>query len=178
MLFWFCVFLSLKAWKHFCLSSISFLKLCANWVHVNLRIVNRFSFVSLTVHVCCFKNLLLEKIKNWTTLMGIKKPINNDQSNTVNINMQRTTLCWIENDNGWFYASGKCVVLCEYVLHICHEYTKNDIHNGKKKSRRCFLVSTRVFKNIDCYWLKGSNLVRFCIIDNLINCNVPKLTKH
>jgi hypothetical protein len=33
----------------------------------------------------------------------------------------------IENDNGWFYTSGKYVVLCEYVLHIFHENTYNDI---------------------------------------------------
>jgi hypothetical protein len=44
--------------------------------------------------------MLLEKIKSRTTLMGIKKPANNDQSNTVNMNMQRMALCWIENDNG------------------------------------------------------------------------------
>ncbi len=54
-----CLF-SLKTWKHFCISTISFLKLCANWVHVSLGFVNNFSFVNLNVHVCCFRNLLLE----------------------------------------------------------------------------------------------------------------------
>ncbi len=61
MLIWFCVSFSLKTWKHFCTSSISFLKLCANWVHVSLGIENSSSFVSLNEHVCCFKNLLLKK---------------------------------------------------------------------------------------------------------------------
>ncbi len=32
--------------------------------------------------------------------MGIEKPSNNDQYDIVNMNMQRTALCWIENDNG------------------------------------------------------------------------------
>jgi hypothetical protein len=111
MLFWFCVFFSLKLWKHFCTS--------ANWIHVDLRIVNNSSFVSLNVPICCSRNPLLKK----TTLMGIKKPINNDQSDIINMNMQRTALCWIENDDGWFSTSGKCVVLCEYVLDICREDT-------------------------------------------------------
>jgi hypothetical protein len=44
------------------------------------------------------------------------------------MNMQITALkCWIENDSGWFYTSGKYVMLCEYVLHILHENTYNDI---------------------------------------------------
>jgi hypothetical protein len=54
----FCVSLSLKTWKHFFTSTISFLKLCANWVHVSLGIVNSYSFVSLNVLVYCFRNLL------------------------------------------------------------------------------------------------------------------------
>jgi hypothetical protein len=61
MLIWFRVSFSLKAWKDFCTSTISFLKLYANWVHVNLRIVNSSSFFRLNVLVYYFKNLLLEK---------------------------------------------------------------------------------------------------------------------
>jgi hypothetical protein len=61
MLIWFCVFFH---WKHeSCISIIFFLKLCANWIHVSLGIVNNSSFVSLNEHVCYFKNLLLEKLK-------------------------------------------------------------------------------------------------------------------
>jgi hypothetical protein len=60
----------------------------------------------------------------------------------------------------------------EFVLHIFHEDTQNDIHDGKRKSRNYFLVSARMLKSINCCWLKGSNLVKFCIIDNLIKYNV------
>jgi hypothetical protein len=63
MLIWYFVFLSLKTWKHFCTLAISFLKLCANWVHVSLGIVNSYSFVSLNIHVYCFRNMLLEKLE-------------------------------------------------------------------------------------------------------------------
>jgi hypothetical protein len=41
----------------------------------------------------------------------------------VNTNLERMAMCWIENDDGWFYTSGKCVVLCEYVLLIICEDT-------------------------------------------------------
>jgi hypothetical protein len=85
---------------------------------------------------------------------------------------------WIENDNGWIYNVGQCVVLCEYVLHIFHEDTYNDIHDGKKKSMNYFLVSTIVLRSISCCLLQCSILLRFFITKNLIKCNVQKLTKH
>jgi len=61
---------------------------------------------------------------------------------------------WIENNNGWFYIVGKCVMLCEYVLHIFHENTYNDIHDGKRKFMNYFLVSTKVFISIIVVYYK------------------------
>jgi len=54
-------FFFIKNMKAFSVLAISFLKLCANWVHVSLRIVNSSSLFSLNVFVCCYKNLLLKK---------------------------------------------------------------------------------------------------------------------
>jgi len=75
MLIWFCVSLSLKTWKNKITSTISFLKLCVNWVHVSLGIANNSSFVSLNVHVRYFRNLLLEK-SEVKTLLGTEKLVN------------------------------------------------------------------------------------------------------
>jgi len=41
-------------------------------------------------------------------------------------------------------------VLCEFVLHIFHEDTWSDIHDGKRKSKNYFIVSIRVLKSIGC----------------------------
>jgi len=80
--------------------------------------------------------------------------------------------------NGWFYSSGKCVVLCEYVLHIFCEDTLNDIHDGERKSMNYFFVSIEVLTSIGCCQLKGYDLVRVFITNNLIKCNAQKLMKH
>ncbi len=45
-------------------------------------------------------------------------------------------------------------MLCEYVLHIFHENTYNDIHDGKRKFMNYFLVSTKVFISIIVVYYK------------------------
>jgi len=41
-------------------SDIFFLKLCANLIHGSIKIIDIMNFFSSSVHVCCFRNLLLE----------------------------------------------------------------------------------------------------------------------
>ncbi len=63
MLIWFCFFLSFETWKHFCFNKF-FLKLCAIWVHVSLRVVNRFIICILNVPIVV-EELVGITFKSW-----------------------------------------------------------------------------------------------------------------